>query len=86
MLKHDIYWFTARCLTVTFLFLLLPVISHSSQLIYTIQTGSYVGENDARNYYDSVVESFMLYGSAHTMTMLLHLHFSMQTHICFPAL
>jgi RND family efflux transporter MFP subunit len=56
MLKHDIYWFTARCLTVTFLFLLLPVISHSSQLIYTIQTGSYVGENDARNYYDSVVE------------------------------
>jgi biofilm PGA synthesis protein PgaA len=38
------------------LVMVLEVDSWASELIYTIQTGSYVGENDARRYYESVEE------------------------------
>jgi len=42
----------AHCLTVTFLMLFLPAVSYSSQLIYTIQTGSFLRAADAKKQFD----------------------------------
>jgi len=54
--KNNIYLFIAQCLTVSFIVLFLPVVSYSSQLIYTIQTGTFLRAADAQKEFHSTIQ------------------------------
>jgi RND family efflux transporter MFP subunit len=56
MQRNTICLFSVQCLTVIFLSLLLPVQSYSSQLIYTVQTGSFLQADDAQKLFDYGLE------------------------------
>jgi hypothetical protein len=45
-----------RLLTFLSLLICLPLTSYASQLIHTIQTGSFLHEEDAQKHYDSIMQ------------------------------
>jgi tetratricopeptide (TPR) repeat protein len=52
----NLYLSVVRCLTLSFFLLFLPLISYPSQLLHTIQTGSFISVAPAQKQFNSIVQ------------------------------